>query len=169
MVRCLVALIVLAVTTGCAAAPSGDGVASAGGPASATSSPSASADVLKFAQCLRDQGLKVEDPAPGERVDVGDADQAGRELMEKAMTACRSLAPPQTVNRDNDQHSLDGMLDYARCMREQGLNWPDPVVVNGDARWPDTDDLPRRNTSPFKTADEKCRPLLGEKKSGGTK
>jgi hypothetical protein len=163
MIRCLVALIFLA---GCASAPPSDGgVASVSGPAS----PSAGGDVLKFAQCLRDQGLKVEDPAPGERVDLDDADQAGRELMEKAMTACRSLAPPETVDRDNDQQSVDAMLAYARCMREQGLKWPDPVVVNGDARWPDTGDLPARDTAQFRTADEKCRPLLGEKKPGGTK
>ncbi|WP_223166349.1 hypothetical protein [Nonomuraea sp. SYSU D8015] len=168
MIRCLVALMFLA---GCAAAPAADGVASAGEPASAaTPSPPAGGDVLKFAQCLRDQGLKVDDPAPGERVDVDDADRAGRELMEKAMTACRSLAPPQTADRDDDRQAVDAMVAYARCMREQGLDWPDPVVVNGDARWPDTDDLPGRNTDRFKTADDECRPLLGEKKtSGGTK
>ncbi|MFI9555072.1 hypothetical protein [Nonomuraea endophytica] len=159
MTRCLMALACV-LLTGCESTP----------PAStAVPSVSAGGDALAYAGCLREQGLHVADPPPGESVDLRDADQAGREKVEKAMTACRALAPPRSADRGAaGQDTIDGMLAYATCMRDKGLEWPDPTLVDGDARWPQGENLPSRTDPTFKAADETCRPLLGGK-TGGTK
>ena len=45
-----------------------------------------------------------------------------------AQNACTYLLPPST---ERGQQTLNGMRDFARCMRSHGVrNWPDPTTDN---------------------------------------
>ena len=111
-----------------------DGVASAGGeqnratPAeterSAPLDPDAQA--LVFAGCVRDNGVNMPDPGPGQQglVDAfravsGDYDQA---TLEQALAACQDLMPQYAQEHPTGD---DWMLALAECLREQGLDVSD--------------------------------------------
>ena len=119
----------------CGGTDEGDGVASAGGaqnaaqPAETESSAPLDADAqaLVFAGCVRDNGVDMPDPGPGQQGLV-DAYQAvagnyDRATLEQALTACQNLLPqyPQQEHPTGD----DWMLALAECLREQGLDVSD--------------------------------------------
>src|SRR5918999_47446 len=76
----------------------GDGVASAGGgtAAAASASPSQSVDpqeqMLKFAQCMRQHGVNVPDPQPGEGIRLR-MEKGSAAKVEAAHKACQQYAP----------------------------------------------------------------------------
>lgn len=122
--------------TGCGDAVSraDDGIASAGGAtpgASASASASAPVDrqeaALKFAQCMREHGVDMADPGPdgGIRITSKKGDRA---KTEQALKECEHLM--QGAVRDGsgpiDQERYDQMVKYAQCMREHGIDMPDP-------------------------------------------
>ncbi|MFG1862972.1 hypothetical protein [Microbispora bryophytorum] len=126
---------------GCGAAPADDGIASAGGATSgggATAGPSASAPVdrqeaqLKFAQCMREHGVDIPDPGPDGRVRIigKKGDQAS---MEKAMQACRHFMKDAVGDKlgGDDPQARDRMVKFAQCMREHGIDMPDPAPGQG--------------------------------------
>jgi hypothetical protein len=97
-------------------------------------------DVLvDFTRCLRDQGIDVPDPdfeaAPGamrERlreagIDVDDP------RVQAAIRTCQPLLLGilQTLTPEQVQAFRDAMVDYAACMREQGVDLPDPDFSQG--------------------------------------
>ncbi|MQY03656.1 hypothetical protein [Actinomadura macrotermitis] len=100
-----------------------------------TGAPSATAsqnDVQQkkvFTQCLRDHGLKIEDPDPRtgrlNRDSLRDADEA---VIRKAMEACRDKMPRSITDRlkNPDAKTLELMRGFAQCMRDQGLDFADP-------------------------------------------
>jgi hypothetical protein len=124
----------------------GDGVASLdGGKATSTTSPGNSGKdfkqrALAYARCLRQHGIDMPDPK---------FDAAGRAAMQlpagvgpddpkfkAADQACKQYAPSGEPERVNPQLQQQ-MLAYARCMREHGINIPDPkpgegIGVDGD-------------------------------------
>ncbi|SDM49528.1 hypothetical protein [Nonomuraea jiangxiensis] len=115
-----------------------DTVVSAGGVAASTTptaTPSATMDQrtagLKFAECMRDHGIDMPDPTDGniqlrippgtDRKKVDEADQACRPIMESVV---RDRATPS-------QEDFDRMVKFAQCMREQGVDVPDPKPGEG--------------------------------------
>ncbi|GAA3446674.1 hypothetical protein [Planomonospora venezuelensis] len=127
------ALLALALTACSGSEPGGDGVASAaGGTAKPTASASSSAPAdpqeaqLKFAQCMREHGVDMEDPDGSGRVRIkaGPGDQAE---TEKAMKECQPLMENAVKDRGpQSPQDRDRMLKYAQCMREHGVDMPDP-------------------------------------------
>jgi hypothetical protein len=112
----------------------GDGVASAGGKDNAAtpaetekSAPlGPDAQALVFAGCVRDNGVDMPDPGPGQQglVDAfravsGDYDQA---TLEQALAACQDLMPQYAQEHPTGD---DWMLALAECLREQGLDVSD--------------------------------------------
>ncbi|GGM13649.1 MULTISPECIES: hypothetical protein [Micromonospora] len=128
----VVAVLALA---GCQADDSGDsGVATAGGGGGAQPSPSAAAMSddergLKFAACLREQGLDVPDPQPGQngpRFNSGA--EVDRSKMQAAFEQCREFAPNGGQPRELDASQVEQVRKLAKCMRENGVpNFPDPA------------------------------------------
>ncbi|GAB3161824.1 hypothetical protein [Microbispora hainanensis] len=122
---------------GCGAAPADDGIASAGG---ATAGPSASAPApvdrqdaqLKFAQCMREHGVDMPDPGPDGRVRIMSkkGDQAA---TEKAMQDCRHFMKDAIGDKagGGDPEARDRMVKFAQCMREHGIDMPDPDPGQG--------------------------------------
>ena len=169
IVPTLTTVAVLAVA-GCGGSGSGG---SAGSPA-ASAGDEAFDGALEFARCMRGEGLDVPDPqrgsngmiriGPGSGPQPGPSDpkhEAARKKCERHLQQGGGRAP-DAAEKAKFQ---DAFLKYARCMRAEGVNIPDPkpgqggggiVFRAGDPSAPDLDS-PR-----FKAADEKCRPALAE-------
>ncbi|MFC4531127.1 hypothetical protein [Sphaerisporangium dianthi] len=118
---------------GCGGQVKGTGVASAdGGPsgqAAATASPTTSSDPLKFAQCMREHGIDMKDPVDGKiQIKVQKGQQ---EKMEAAQKACGNFMQGGKRMGEADPEARDAMLKYARCMREHGIDMPDPKPGEG--------------------------------------
>ncbi|WP_431923236.1 hypothetical protein [Nonomuraea jabiensis] len=168
----LIALLA-ASAVGCGGRQDGAGVASVAAASStkpaASASPTGTADpqeqARKFAQCMRDHGIPMEDPDPngggglqaiGENVD--------KKKVTDAIQACQAYAPFKD-RKNLDPEQVDKLRELAACMRENGVDWPDP---NPDGTF--TSDTPLkldRNDPTFKKAFDVCGkkfPKMGERK-----
>jgi hypothetical protein len=94
--------------------------------------------MLAFARCMREHGIDMPDPdtsgdgpgvvtfsagAPGEKLD-GDMSK-----FQEANDACKDLmgdAGPINLSPEQQQEMQDQALAFSRCMREHGVNMPDP-------------------------------------------
>jgi hypothetical protein len=127
------------------------------GSGSATSWPSPAGDPRAFAQCVREHGVAVPDPDPDGKIDMDAAEeQVGRQALEEALAACQKFAGTRTGQRQEGSEALDQMVAYAQCMRENGVDMPDPVVENGDARWPAPANV-SRDSAEYAAANEVCK------------
>ncbi|TDC49363.1 hypothetical protein E1281_23455 [Actinomadura sp. KC345] len=131
----LLAMVPLALAlalTGCGGDEGGSGVASAnGGKQSAAAGGeklSKEEMGLKFAQCMRDHGVDVEDPKPGQGVQLkvkGGPEK--RAAMDKAMEACRRYSPQANGGGSPDPGQQQRAQEFAECMRQNGVeDFPDP-------------------------------------------
>jgi len=126
------AIVALLVLAACGAA-GGERVASAGGggsPAPAETEASTPLDpdaqALLFAACVRDNGVDMPDPGPGQQglVDAFRAvsEDYDRATLEQALAACQDLMPQYAQEHPAGD---DWMLALAECLREQGLEVSD--------------------------------------------
>lgn len=113
----------------------------------------ADAQALVFAGCMRDNGVDMPDPGPGQeglgrafQEVAGDYDRA---TLEQAIAACEDLLPQYP---SEEQHTDDVMLNLAECLREQGLKVSDDPF--GDAHSGAVD------VNEFSAAMEVCRDVL---------
>jgi len=100
---------------------------SGGSPSASGSSTSGSA--VAFSRCMRSQGL-AEFPDPDSDGTLPKVTPQQLEVsssaFRSAQDACAHLLQPSTAQA---QQTLDGMQDFARCMRSHGVrNWPDPSL-----------------------------------------
>lgn len=128
--------------------------------------------MLAFVQCLRDQGIDVADPTvdadgnlqlPPIQFTVGPDDASTEPQLsefEDLIAPCEEFlagvvleGPPQGATEFEDS-----LLEYAQCMRANGVDMPDPDFSSGggviDLGTQDGDD------KPFAAADEECREIL---------
>ncbi|MFJ2833645.1 hypothetical protein ACIPC1_39910 [Streptomyces sp. NPDC087263] len=111
-------------------------------------------DGLKFAQCMRENGLpEFEDPKPGEGMGAGIDPQSPE--FQKAEAACKQYmpAPPEVEGGSGpgDVWPTEDKLKYAKCMRENGVpSFPDPDEDGGFKLEVDP------NTPQFQTAEKAC-------------
>ena len=116
------------------------------------------AQALAFAQCMRDNGVDMPDPGPGQEgfreafqhEDVQDEDQ---EIIEKATAACEDLLPQGEHEGGHDQQREEVELKLAECLREQGVDVPDNLFAGGGLHDIDDDEL--------RAAMEECREIAG--------
>lgn len=113
------------------------GIASAGGTASAApgASPSASKDnyeaMLEFTECMRGEGIEMDDPQPGAGVQLRlrGSDPA---KTEAAMAKCRHLMPNGGELQKADPERIEKARQYSKCMRDNGVAaFPDPDPETG--------------------------------------
>ncbi|WP_138945316.1 hypothetical protein [Plantibacter sp. M259] len=116
---------VLALMLGLTACSGSAGAPSSGGsPSTADSYAEAYDDyTISLADCLRDQGIAVEDPEPGTAItfDGGDA-------MNQAYDVCAAELGPPPANPDqlSKTEISDELRLRAQCLRDQGFDVPDP-------------------------------------------
>lgn len=125
---------------GCSSGPDkGEGVASLGGDKAATGVESSEEKLLSYVKCLREQGLDVPDPEvdaegqlavkPGGSASADPAQRhAFRAKYEAAQKVCGS-PPPGMLGASTSQDASalhDALLSFAKCMRAEGVDVPDP-------------------------------------------
>ncbi|MDX3377064.1 hypothetical protein PV390_21965 [Streptomyces sp. ME02-6991-2A] len=132
---CLLTATVVLSATACSG-DGGDGTKD-GGSASATKNTEKTKEdqALEHRKCLREQGLKIPEPKPGENgmgVTI-DGGSKGQKEMEKAFKACQDKAvgggPKELTQAEKDK-----MVAFARCMRKNGFDMPDPKFEGGMAQ-----------------------------------
>ena len=120
---------------------------------------------LEHARCMRRNGVDVPDPKPGQGgviFEKADLARAGKAKLAAAERKCRKYfenLPEPNFSPQQAAEMREAALAHARCMREQGVDFPDPKF---DGKGGAKVSLARLNPSDpaFKRADEKCRRLL---------
>jgi hypothetical protein len=159
----LLVLVLALALAACGGGNKSDEVASLGGATQTASTTSPGGGDLKqralaYARCMRQQGIDMPDPK---------FDAQGRMAMQlpagigpdnpefkAADQACKQYAPSGEPERVDPQLQQQ-MVAYARCMRQHGINIPDPkpgegIGVDGDAGV-------NPNDPKFKAADQACQ------------
>ncbi|MEV4015716.1 hypothetical protein AB0J35_34960 [Nonomuraea angiospora] len=130
------ALTLTAAVAGCSAAQEQSEVASIrsdGGTSSPSASPSASMNqqdaLVKWATCMRQNGVAVSDPGTTTGPLIPQSG-VNSQTLQRAQRACRSfLQAAGGQNSADAAASLDKFLELATCMREHGVrDFPDPVL-----------------------------------------
>jgi hypothetical protein len=160
------ALVVVAVPAvlglaACGGKKGDDGVASAGGsgrPSASASAPANAKDAqLKFAQCMRENGVNVPDPQPGGKgvrlQDTG-ADPA---KVEAATKKCQPLLQGGgQAGTPTDPKTQDQLVKFAQCMRAHGVDIKDPKSGSGGSMLQGGQGSPAK----LQAAQKACRNLL---------
>lgn len=106
------------------ATPGASSGAPAGAPSDADRNAARDAYDLALAGCIRDQGVDVADPAPGEGIT-----ESGPEVEAAASACVAVVGPPPTYQFTpaEDQALHEGYLALAACLRERGYDVADPA------------------------------------------
>jgi hypothetical protein len=156
----MVALIGL-ITAGCSNAPSDTDTGSNGGDKNAANHEKA----MKFAQCMRDNGVREfpDPPASGEltidEVANGSSLDTRTAAFKQAISACKDLEPSGFTGHKRTAQRQKEALEFAHCIRDHGVkDFPDPTP---DSPLVDTNRIPSAATdggmSILNAAMEKCR------------
>ena len=104
----------------------GTGTTSSG----ATTKLSAQEKAVKFAECMRANGVP-HFPDPDPKGDYNFGVDVTREVWLKAIDACRALKPPGALSSKRTPKEQAASLRFAQCVRDHGVkDFPDPV--NGE-------------------------------------
>ncbi|GLW11528.1 hypothetical protein Misp01_66560 [Microtetraspora sp. NBRC 13810] len=168
--RILGALALALALAGCGTAGGGADVASAGGGDRAgVSSPAPSLDQqekgIRFAQCMRENGVDMPDPEPGKGITLQIDKSVSKETVEKAKAACAEFSPMGGSGANGpDPQRVESMRMFSQCMRDNGVeDFPDPEGAG--LRMTET----LAEDPDFRTAQEKCsKEFLPEAGQGGS-
>jgi hypothetical protein len=103
-----------------------------GGPAAADNSGKSDEDKMRdFAKCMREHGVDMPDPkmspdGKGMSIAIQGGDGADRSKVDAAQNACKHLMPNGGEMKPPSAEELDKMRKEAKCMREHGVDMPDP-------------------------------------------
>ena len=125
---------------------------------------------VKFAKCMRDNGVsEFPDPAASGELTI-DAIANGSSLdtssaaFKQALSACKDLEPPGFMGHKRSAPQQEAALKFAQCMRDNGIrDFPDPTA---DGPLIDTTQIPSaagrgaKSIPGFQDAIQKCRDLL---------
>jgi hypothetical protein len=120
------------------------GLVACGGDDAAGESPSASREKqareagLQYAQCMREHGIDMPDPVAGQRgIRLSLPEGASPAKAKAADAACSKYLKKiksQPMSEEQQKKFRDAALANARCMREHGIDMPDPTFgPNGEA------------------------------------
>jgi len=170
-------------TAACGRSSGGDGVATLGGDGASdrqSASGQAKKDpqeaALDFAKCMRSHGVDMPDPEVDSkgRIRVTVGNRAGKgsppdpKKLDAAQQACGHLLANGGAGPGKlDPKAQDAMLAFARCMRQHGIDMPDPtgngLLFNskrGQGQGPDP------GSAKFKEAERACDHLLADLGAG---
>jgi hypothetical protein len=87
---------------------------------------------VKFAQCMRQHGIAMEDPKNGMMSGLA-VTKTNMAKVDAAMKACKQFSPVQ--DRANlSPEELDKQIALAKCMRSHGVTMEDPKPNGGAQR-----------------------------------
>jgi hypothetical protein len=144
---------------------------------------------LKFSKCMREHGIDMPDP---QRVGKGGIKLSGGKVnfndpkMKSAQSACQKymqIGGGETIDPAKRAKLQESALKYARCMRAQGVDMPDPKLSGGGGltfqAGPGSGPKSSNGTGPrsglgvnpdspkFKAADKVCNHFLGDREGPG--
>jgi hypothetical protein len=180
----IIAAVAAALALGACGSDDGGG----GSKSSATGQDAAFEGALKFSKCMRDHGVDFPDP---QRVGSRGIKLTGKNInpndpkVKSAQSACQKYMDTgggETVDPAKRAKLQEAALKYARCMRQHGVDMPDPQLSSngglnfeshsatgkpsgssgGPTRLGANPDSPQ-----FKTADKACHQYLGAVEGGG--
>lgn len=166
-----VAVPLLMILTACGSSDSSQ-VASLG-TSSAAPSASTQADSsdsqLAFAKCMRENGVDMPDPDPdggfgAGRGDINPNDPKFRAGLEK----CQDLMPSGgQMDRTFDAAGQERMLELAKCLRQNGVDMPDPQFDANGQMVIDSSMSGLMNNPKFSDAIQKCQQFAPSGGPGG--
>ena len=144
------------IAAGCGNAPTGTG---------GNSTPTAHEQAVKFAECMRANGVRefpdpdasgtltIDGIANGSSLDTSSA------AFKQAIAACKDLQPPGFVGHKRTAQEQENALKFAQCIRDNGVkDFPDPTP---DGPLIDTTRMPGnpdgRSIPGLSQAMQKCR------------
>ena len=194
MFRLILATVAMvAFVAACSGTATGPGVATLDDPGASGSpgaSPAASVltpqdAALAFARCMRENGIDMPDPIVStdgngrtkidQRAGPGADTPASKDKFNKADETCRHFMEAAMPNGQGPAMSAedqDKVLAFAKCMREHGVDMPDPDFSGGGVRIQVNSGSASGGTGPkedpaFEAADEACSSLLPGKMGPG--
>jgi hypothetical protein len=170
----LAALVLVLALASCGGEGSDPQVASLGGTTTTEEDDAASSEerdpeqaLLAYARCMREHGVDVPDPqvdGEGRATFRLMRPRGNEQKFREAQEACGKHlenARPRNLSPEQEQEMREAMLAFARCMREHGVDIPDPQFGEGGGAG-----LRLRNVNPndpkFRQAEEACRDKLPE-------
>jgi hypothetical protein len=168
----------------CGGPPEGDRVATLSGGGGATTTTSGGGEgagkdpqqaALDFARCMRQHGIDMPDPEVDDqgrvRMRIGAGDRPDPRKLEAAQKACGNLMGGGDGDRQIDPAARDAMVAFARCMREHGIDMPDPTG-DGLLLRRDGEGGPDPSSAEFQEAEKACDHHLAnlgrpQRESGG--
>ena len=140
-------------------------------PSVETDADGAEAAIAKYTQCLRDEGIDIEDPTvdadgnvhlspiePSIEPDGTDLDA----IIDTCKTHLEGISTA-VVSGDGMTELEDALVEYAQCMRDHGVDMPDPDLSSGGG----VIDLGNADEAEFDAADAECRQILAAIGIGG--
>jgi hypothetical protein len=120
--------------------------------------------MLDFARCMRENGVDMPDPQfDGGRVTMRQDGKTNPETARAAEKACakyRDAVKPPEMSDEQKEEFKKRALENARCMREHGIDMPDPQFdENGGAQMRLGRGIDPESAK-FKKAQEACRGTL---------
>ncbi len=143
--------------------------------------------MLAFTECMRDHGVDMPDPEmakpatggakPGNAVIAVEGDP-NDPTFQKANEACEPLMANMRSDLEDDPERLaemkEQMLAFAQCMRDQGIDMPDPTFdENGRVKMTGPPLEAERDSDAFNAAAEACNqgeggPMIQAAPAGGS-
>jgi hypothetical protein len=124
---------------------------------------------LKFARCMREHGIDMPDPEIGENglVKIGPGPGQGPQDADspehrRALDACGKHLEEGGEAPDDATMAKhrDAFVAYARCMRAEGVNVPDPGPEGGVVFEVGDPNAPNPESPAYKAADKICHKHL---------
>lgn len=106
-------------------------------PAPAASSVGSAASVDKaeanrrFARCMREHGVDMPDPGPDGNLQFDGGAVGDRSKAVQAASACQQYLPNGGTLQNLTPEQLEQGRAFAKCMREHGIDMPDPDPNTG--------------------------------------
>jgi hypothetical protein len=118
--------------------------------------------LLAYARCMRENGVDMADPQPGEpfRVEVRKSVN-GEDTSEKAQKACQKhlRGAIGELSAEDREAMREAGLKFARCMREHGIDMPDPQPDGGMLFKAGQGGIDPEDPT-FQKAQKACEPLM---------
>jgi hypothetical protein len=139
---------------------------------------------LKYAKCMRDHGIDVPDPqregSGGIKMTMKAGPGTDNAKMQAAQKDCQKymqVGGGRTLSAAEKAKVQNSLLDYAKCMRQHGVDMPDPKFsgsgggatfqLGGPGKKGGATGGPNPESPAFKKADEVCHGKLADLGKGG--
>jgi hypothetical protein len=136
---------------------------------------------LEYSECMRDHGVDMPDPVmintdgggptgaggatAGQVIEINDEFDPASDDFNEAAEACASILESTMgdieIDPEQEAEMRAQMLDFAKCMREQGLDYPDPVFNDGGGVSMSIDAVDM-DMDEFEAANEVCGEIMGQ-------